>query len=340
MVASLGGQIVFSVESRDENDPPWTFVLLDLETGSQKTLTAYGDASRPLAPTWSPDGRQLLYSLNQHSTGVFLYDLETGRNERLDQPTERGAGSQAAWSPDGRYIAYQSGRDRDPYDLYVLDRRRRTHRRLTTESGGYPVWSPDGQWIVYYAPGREGRLFRIRPDGTGEEEFPKAPDARRRPRALAWSPDGRRIAFSTWMFPDMNSDSTDWFNRSDDQVYTADAAGAGVTLLTPEMWTRASPVWAPQGGRVALVVNRNEGSGTASIRLVDNGRSREIVAQAYCDEDYDFWSPDGRAIAYTPLNWSTLEGRGVSILHLEDGTIQRFATDQLAAYPVWRPIRR
>jgi Tol biopolymer transport system component len=360
------GQIVFSSATGGTSERPWKFVLLDLATGSHRDLADYGkldfgdDGNRPVVPRWSPDDKRLLYSMNSDSEGVFLYDLETGRHERVDQPTERGQGSQGAWSPDGRYIAYQSSRDAvipephqtaftmDPkaadelmlstVNLYVVDLRTRTHRQLSTKSGMYPVWSPDGQWIVYYAPAREGRLFRIRPDGTGEEEFPKGPNSRLRPRNLTWSPDGKRLVFSTWIFP-IHMD--DWKpGEEEEQVYQTDAAGDGIALLTSEKWERAVPVWAPQGDRLALVVNAKEGTGIASIRLVEDGRSREVVAKAFMDDAYNFWSPNGRSIAYTPLNWATLEGRGVSILNLDDGNVRRVATDHMAAYPVWRPSRR
>jgi Tol biopolymer transport system component len=307
-------------------------------------------------PSWSPDGGQLLYSLNVDSEGVFLYDLETDRTERLDQPTERGAGCRAAWSPDGRYIAYQSSRDlvlpdlqqmmrmdqnaREAfrlsfgfYDLYVMDLRTRTHRRLTTQSGGHPVWSPDGQWIIYYAPGRQGRLYRIRPDGSGDEEFLRFTDPQLRARVITWSPDGKRMAFSTWFVPpDFNT-----MPKEESQVYTADAAGGDRTLLTSDTWTIAAPAWSPRSDRIALVVNSREGSSTASIRLVENGTSREVVAEAYWDDLYNVWSPNGRAIAYSPLNWSTLEGRGISILDLDSGEVRRVASDRLCAYPGWRP---
>jgi Tol biopolymer transport system component len=257
------GQVVFSSASQS-SERPWTLVLLDLATGSQRSLAEYGGGNRPEAPAWSPDGKQLVYSLNESCLGVFLYDLDSGRQERLDQPTERGEGCRAAWSPDGRFIAYQSSRDLvlpdwrqmvetdakareafslNYYNLYVVDLQTRTHRQLTTKSGGYPVWSPDAQWILYYAPAREARLFRIRPDGSGEEEFPKLPDPRQRARMLSWSSDGKRIALSTWPFP---VDPTT-FERSEAQVYTADASGSHLELLTPEKWKNAAPVWAPQG---------------------------------------------------------------------------------------------
>ena len=86
------GQIIYASASRGTSaERPWRFVLLDFATGSQRLLpdygtTGFGVGNRPVAPAWSPDGRQVLYSLNEDSEGVFLYDFETGRHERLDQP--------------------------------------------------------------------------------------------------------------------------------------------------------------------------------------------------------------------------------------------------------------
>jgi Tol biopolymer transport system component len=100
-------------------------------------------------------------------------------------------------------------------------------------------------------------------------------------------------------------------------------------------------VWSARQDRIGLLVNPKDEYGTASTRLVEGGQSREVVAQTYWEVDsYNFWSPNGRAIAYAPMHGRTFEGRGISVLNLDDGTVQRFATDMLAAYPVWRPIRR
>lgn len=327
------GQLVFSA-SLGRNDEPWTLVLLDLQSETQQLLVDYDNGNYAVSPSWSPDGRYLLYSFNIHCDGVFIYDVEAGRNERIDSPGEYGGGCQAAWSPDGRSVAYMSTRGaRAPgfyYDLYLFDRGSHTHRRLTTESGGYPRWSPDGRWIIYYAPGRNTRMYRIRPDGSGDELFPKLQDRQLRARSLSWSSDGKTLAFAA-----SRSFATPV------QVYTADSEGRDVRLLTPEEWFQATPLWSPRQDRIALLVNPTEAYGTASIRLVENRRSREVVAATYQESDvYNFWSPNGRAIAYAPLHGRTFEGRGVSVLNLDDGTVRRFATDLMAAYPVWRPVRR
>jgi Tol biopolymer transport system component len=321
------GQLVFSA-SLGRNDHPFTLILLDLKSGSQQLLADYTNGNEAVAPTWSPDGLSFLYSLNSDCDGIYLYDVQAGRNERLDQPTERGGACQAAWSPDGRHIAYMSPREiTSPnfyYDLYTLDLRTMAHRRLTTMSGGYPIWSPDGKWIIYYAPARDARTYRIRLDGSGEELFPKLADQRLRPRGFTWSPDGKRMAFT------MSSPQRDGLTADGEQIYTADIAGRDIRLLTPETWMHASPLWSARQDRIGLLVNAKDEFGTGSIRLVEGGRSREVVAKTYWEGDpYNFWSPNGRAVAYAPLDGRTFEGRGISVLNLNDGTIRRFATDML-----------
>jgi hypothetical protein len=97
-------------------------------------------------------------------------------------------------------------------------------------------------------------------------------------------------------------------------------------------------VWSPRQDRIAFLANTKETYGGASIRLIENGHSREVVAQTYSEfERWNFWSPNGRAIAYAPFHGRTFEGRGISVLNLDDHTVHRFATDMMAAYPVWRP---
>jgi hypothetical protein len=47
------GQLVFSA-SLGRNDRPFTLILLDLKSGSQKLLTDYSNSNYAVAPAWSP----------------------------------------------------------------------------------------------------------------------------------------------------------------------------------------------------------------------------------------------------------------------------------------------
>ena len=60
----------------------------------------------------------------------------------------------------------------------------------------------------------------------------------------SWSPDGRRIAFTS--------------NRGgDNEIYVMNADGSGVTRLTHNVVWEESPSWSPDGRRIAFHSNRD-----------------------------------------------------------------------------------
>jgi hypothetical protein len=100
----------------------------------------------PHWPSFSPDGRQLLY-YEQNVNGVeqlFIVDLDSLHVRRL---TVKGSGHVPAWSGDGRYIAYtgfENLADGDT-DIYILDLQRKITVQVVSEPGidfNYPSWSP------------------------------------------------------------------------------------------------------------------------------------------------------------------------------------------------------
>ena len=94
-------------------------------------------------------------------------------------------GADPAWSPDGRRIAYEKVSELTT-EVWVADPSGDSPQRLAR--GSSPVWSPEGDRIAYVgnsvmvmeADGSSGRPV------TGDFGW-----------ALAWSPDGRHLAYST-----------------------------------------------------------------------------------------------------------------------------------------------
>jgi dipeptidyl aminopeptidase/acylaminoacyl peptidase len=81
-------------------------------------------------------------------------------------------------------------------------------RRLTAgDKDSEPRWSPDGRWIAFTAKRRddsEPQVYRIAPDGGEAERVTQCATGA---ASLKWFPDSRRIAFLSWVWPDLKTDA-------------------------------------------------------------------------------------------------------------------------------------
>jgi TolB protein len=79
--------------------------ILDAATGNVERELPIRDAGQVFSPTWSPDGRQIAFSVLHHGfSDLQVIDLETATVRSL--MTDPFADVHPAWSPDGRTIAF------------------------------------------------------------------------------------------------------------------------------------------------------------------------------------------------------------------------------------------
>lgn len=144
--------------------------------------------------TLSRDGRLLAFSPDR-KIGVWIVSTSgRGRSRRV----AHCLCSWADWSPNGRKLVFAQwdGEDRDAIVVQPLRGKRRALVR--TVSVAYhgvrdPKWSPNGRWIAYHNTQDDERrngLWLIRPNGSHRHRIT------RETGAFAWSPDGRRVAYS------------------------------------------------------------------------------------------------------------------------------------------------
>ena len=162
---------------------------------------------------WSPDGREIAFvRLHRGANGslvndLYTVDIATGRTRRLT--TDRRALS-PSFSPDGRRIAFVSaanpdGSSSETANLVVLDLETGVETPLTRFTGVVQItsarWSPDGSQIAIalfdtrrdlaLVDAATGQVTRLGTDAAN-------PDAALRDdRGPIWSPDGRRLTFTS-----------------------------------------------------------------------------------------------------------------------------------------------
>jgi TolB protein len=150
------------------------------------------DPKEDFAPSWSPDGKTLLFSSKRDGT-VEIYSVNTDTTG-LKRITTSGESRSynPAWSPDGKQIVYyfEKGDHRD--QVYVMNADGSEAHNITNDTLNniFAGWTPDGK-VIYGQGHPDGttKVFTVGADGTG-----KSPLLGLESFFARISPDGSKIA--------------------------------------------------------------------------------------------------------------------------------------------------
>jgi Tol biopolymer transport system component len=310
-----------------------------LAAATAAAVFAASGSSRPpglsyASPSWSPDGRELVFVSARGPNGQVLLAKANGKDVRRiarasivtrvawspdgtrlayvangkvfvvrrDGSGRRafGSGAGIVWSPDSRELAFDSGW-KGPIRIAAVDPG--TSRAVT--DGLYdraPAWAADGSRIVFSragGPGETESLYIVGSDGTGLRPLGiQGADA-------SLSPDGTRIAF--------------WFKVADGvELGVSTLDGSRVVAITRSLPAYSGPArWSPDGTKLAFAPCSEFGACRVDVAEADG---REVTILSSGAEPS--WSPDGTRVAFTArraCRWSSIftigaDGRGLARL--------------------------
>jgi TolB protein len=212
------------------------------------------------------------------------------------------------------------------------------HEAQSPQSGRGP-----GQIVFTLNRGGWGEIWVMNADGEGcrrlTEHAPRGADASGN-TGPSWSPTGDRIAYVG------TGDSLDE-HLDDQELYVMDADGGNVRRLTSNHDADWSPSWSPDGKQILFARGRRlgeEGSETSLYLMNADGSGERVLLRGPRRTPPSFltgpvWSPDGKRIAFTRIDYSEND-MDVSVYVMDIDNKDAVKVADTAGEPAWSPDGR
>ena len=311
------------------------------------------------SPRISPDGQWVVYTVttkdldnNRSETQLWMVPTSGGDPEPV---TAKGSSVwNPGWSPDGKYLSFMAS-DSQGSQVFKMDMHGGERVQITNEVNGIEdyQWSPDGKrllltindkieekpdgpWVidqlifkqdyVGYLNNQHSHLYV---HDLKSKKTIQITDGDYDDYDAVWSPKGTMIAFTSnrTEAPDRNNNSDIWLVKPD-----IPANKQKPTRVTPNTGSNSSPIWHPDGKRIAYITRYTDRTDIpvtylqSKVAIIRIGEDEPTLLTT---EDLDrkaygpAFSPDGNQIYVMLEDDGQVQMVSVSV---DDGTLRRQIT--------------
>lgn len=228
--------------------------VLGIDGGQPKQIT-FGDRDSRITNV-SADGTRILYGSMKEESDIWGVDLAASNEFTVAADIDAELWANASGS--GETVVYQSvkglGQGDHIYNATIFAREVNSDRPPVqlAQNAFLPVWSPNGEQVAFFQA--ENNEYQIKTVGaaggipkqvTGAGAMPAGfsmmPYNRVQKSDFSWSPDSRRIAYSSTR----GGQSNIWLTSADGSAETQ------ITQNSENNLTLSCPLWSADGGRIA-----------------------------------------------------------------------------------------
>ncbi|MCP4725122.1 MAG: hypothetical protein GY863_08805 [bacterium] len=212
--------------------------------------------------TWSPDGEYIAFAVKAGAEDALTW-VNVDSKEINQKKFGLDGVFDADWSPDGDRIAFQ-GTYNGGSNIYVYNINTDHLEQLTFDnfSDHAPSWSPDGTKILFSSDRKDFvDISRLNVIDGDRKDIGKGDDG----NGHNGNGNGDESQQGTvyGLEPEVFMNDHDYRNND---VYIMDADGSNVERLTIGNYSSDSPVWSPDGNKIAYT---SEEHGISNISIMD-----------------------------------------------------------------------